>query len=328
MELTLEQIRSVTLGALNIRQTEDGFCFDRFSPAQVEAAYRQSAEYGPRTAAPSCVRLDFYTDATSFALTLHKMAPLTERTFYGLDIWVNEMLVHHAGADSFDADTVDTMQLHLDGKENRIRVYLPTLVTATIRSVSLSDGASIRPYRPRRRILMHGDSITQGFDAKYPSGCYANILGRYYDAEIVNQGIAGACFFADVVDHVGDDYDFITVAYGTNDWRKKEGADIEPDTDAFMRRLKETYPNTPVFVILPLWRSDFLSPYRAGDFRQCRALIGRLAAKQGFYVLDDFDMVPHDKRYFYDARLHPNEYGFYFYAQRLTEMINEQLALR
>ncbi len=327
MELTLEQIRSVTLGALNVRQTEDGFCFDRFTPTQVDSAWRQSAEYGPRTGAPSSVCLDFFTDALWFELTLHKMMPLTDRTFYGLDMWVNDTLVHHAGADCFDADTVDTLHISLDGKENRIRVYLPTMVTAVVRSVSLSDGATIRPYKPRRRILMHGDSITQGFDAKYPSACYANILSRYYDAEVLNQGIAGACFYADVVEQVGDDFDFITVAYGTNDWRKKEGADIPPDTDAFMRRLKELYPNTPVFVILPLWRSDFLSPYRAGDFRQCRALIGRLAAQQGFHVLDDFDMVPHDKRFFFDARLHPNEHGFYLYAQRLTEMINEKLAL-
>ena len=83
-----------------------------------------------------------------------------------------------------------------------------------------------------------------------------------------------------------------------------------------------------MFVILPLWRSDFLDTYRAGDFRVCRALVGRLAAKQGFHVLDDFDMVPHDKRYFWDARLHPNEYGFFLYAQRLTELINEKLALQ
>lgn len=328
MELTLEQIRSITLGALQVRQTEDGFCFDRFTPTQVAAAWRQSAEYGPRTGAPSSVCLDFYTNASWMELTVHKMAPLTDLTFYGLDVWVNDTLVHHAGADHFDANTVDTLHLNLDGKENRIRAYLPTLVAATVHSVSLSDGAAIRPHCPRRRILMHGDSITQGFNAKYPSSCYANALGRYYDAEIVNQGIAGACFFADVVEQVGDNFDFITVAYGTNDWRKKEGTDIEPDTDAFMQRLKAAYPNTPVFVILPLWRTDFLSPYRAGDFRQCRALIGRLAKKQGFHVLDDFDMVPHDKRFFHDERLHPNEYGFYLYARRLTEMINEKLALQ
>ena len=53
----------------------------------------------------------------------------------------------------------------------------------------------------------------------------------------------------------------------------------------------------------------------------------RLAATQGFHVLDDYHLLPHDTRLFSDGYLHPNDTGFDLYAQRLSELINEKLAL-
>ena len=327
MELTLSQLRSITLGALDIRREGDAFFFCRMSDQQAEAFSRQSPELGPRASAPSGVRFDFFTDAAEVAVRYRLGSHISDRAYFGIDALVNGTLTAHEGALSYTDGQEGTLHVHLDGRENHVQIFLSAVTPISVLSVTVTDGASLRPYKPRRRILMHGDSITQGYDAYYPSACYANRLAMYYDAEIINQAIGGACLDPNTTAHAGDDFDFITVAYGTNDWRKKLGADIGPDADAFMDRLKELYPDTPVFVILPLWRSDFLDTYRAGDFRVCRALIGRLAAKHGFHVIDDFDMVPHDKRYFWDARLHPNEHGFFLYAQRLTELINEKLAL-
>jgi len=58
----------------------------------------------------------------------------------------------------------------------------------------------------------------------------------------------------------------------------------------------------------------------------CRELLARLAASQGFHVLDDYDLVPHDSRLFSDAYLHPNDAGFQLYADRLIELIDQRLA--
>ena len=58
---------------------------------------------------------------------------------------------------------------------------------------------------------------------------------------------------------------------------------------------------------------------------ECRTLIGRLAAQQEFHVLDDYNLLPHDKRLFSDGYLHPNDIGFDLYAQRLCQMIDEKL---
>ena len=51
-----------------------------------------------------------------------------------------------------------------------------------------------------------------------------------------------------------------------------------------------------------------------------------MAASQGFHVVDDYDLVPHDPRLFGDGYLHPTNAGFQLYAQRLIEVIDEKLA--
>ena len=93
-----------------------------------------------------------------------------------------------------------------------------------------------------------------------------------------------------------------------------------------MARLSVIYGNLPVFVILPIWRGDTDRTDTAGDFMECRALLGRMAASQGFHVVDDYDLVPHDPRLFGDGYLHPTNAGFQLYAQRLIEVIDEKLA--
>ena len=68
-------------------------------------------------------------------------------------------------------------------------------------------------------MIMFGDSITHGYDALNPSFSYANRLADLLNADFVNKGIGGERFFptlAQLKDDIEPDY--ITVAYGTNDW--------------------------------------------------------------------------------------------------------------
>ena len=103
-------------------------------------------------------------------------------------------------------------------------------------------------------------------------------------------------------------------------------ADFTADAAAFFARMNLIYGGLPVFVVLPIWRADTHRTDTAGDFMECRAAIGRMAASQGFTVVDDYDLLPHETRLFSDGYLHPNDIGFRLYAQRLIEIIDEALA--
>ena len=325
MDLNLRQLQAITLGALDIREEADGFHFERMTPSQKIAFIQAEEEFGPKCEVPAGVRLDFYTDSPVLALRWHKAEVVCGRTFCHFDVLVDGELLLHNGVTDCGTETEGSFCVALPEGMHRVQVFLPVLNKAVIASVTLADGATVMPHRCARRILFHGDSITQGYDAIFPSGSYANLLARHYDAEILNQAIGGAMFNAAVMQPVGA-FDFVVVAYGTNDWSMKKAADFTADAAAFLARTAMIYGSLPVFVVLPIWRGDTDRTDTAGDFMECRSVIARLAASQGLHVLDDYDIVPHDPRLYGDGYLHPNNAGFELYAQRLIELIDEKMA--
>lgn len=325
MELTLSQLRAITLGALDIRQEEEGFHFFRMTQTQAAAFTRANETFAPKCRAASGVRLDFETDSDFLEVRWHRLF-LTTRKFCFFDVWVDGELALHSGALDCGEEPQGEFSLTLPEGMHRVQVFLPTVVGVCLSSVALSDGAKMIPCRPEKRILLHGDSITQGYDALQPSGCYANIVARHYDAQILNQAVGGAGFNPEVVEYVGE-FDYALVAYGTNDWSKKDLQTFENDTKAFLDKFRAVYPTLKAYVILPLWRADAKTKENtAGEFMACRNFIGQEAAQRGFIVLDGYDLVPHDPELFSDKRLHPNDDGFVFYADRLIGMLDEKNA--
>ena len=116
----------------------------------------------------------------------------------------------------------------------------------------------MEPVKAGKTLLAFGDSITQGMDAMRPSNRYVTKLANYLGAEEVNKGISGECYFPPLAEAKDDlNPDYITVAYGTNDWSKK-GRDIfQVNSKAFYKALRKNYPNTPIYAITPIWRADF-----------------------------------------------------------------------
>ena len=322
MELTLSQLQAITLGALEIREEEDGFRFYRMTETQAAAFTRADPTFAQKCRTASGVRLDFETDSDLLALRWHKPAATT-RKFFFLDVYVDGLLASHSGTYDCCSEPEGELRLDLPEGMHHVQVFLPTIVGAYFTSVTLSDGAQVIPSRPAKRILIHGDSITQGYDAMFPSGCYANIVARHYNAEILNQAIGGAKYDPAVLEYVGE-FDFALAAYGSNDWSKKNMQDFTADAEAFFEKFRAIYPTLKAFVILPIWRADALTKENtAGDFMYCRSLIGQLAAQHGFTVLDNYEMVPHDTQLFSDQRLHPNDEGFVFYGERLIQLLDE-----
>ena len=322
MELTLSQLRAVTLGALEVREEEDGFRFYRMTETQAEAFTRADSSFAPKCRTASGVRLDFETDSDLLALRWHKPTATT-RKFFFFDVFVDGALALHSGTYDCLSEPEGELSLKLPDGMHRVQVFMPTIVGAYLASVTLSDGAQVIPCRPAKRILIHGDSITQGYDAMHPSGCYANIVARHYDAEILNQAIGGAKFDPAVLEYVGE-FDLALVAYGSNDWSKKNMQAFTEDAKAFFEKFRAIYPELKAFAILPIWRADALTKENtAGDFMDCRNLIGQLAAQHGFTVLDNYEMVPHDTQLYSDQRLHPNDEGFAFYGERLIRLLDE-----
>ena len=152
---------------------------------------------------------------------------------------------------------------------------------------------------------------------------YANILTRLFDADSINQAIAGDVFNADNLDN-GLDFnpDTVFVAYGTNDWRG--GRDILATAEGYFKKLTEIYRGKKIFVILPIYRMD-QEEYGENTkmpFSDFRALLRHIALRhKGIAVIDSWDFVPHRSDFFEDGFLHPNDLGFLLYAEALKEYL-------
>jgi lysophospholipase L1-like esterase len=326
MKLNLEQMKEITLGALKIECNEAGeYCFYRFTEHQMEDVYIEIPDFYKKSKAAAGIRLDFLTDSESLSFR-YTIKSGSSRKFYFFDCFVDGVLIAHEGEmEMVDKAGEVTVTLGTDKRERRVTLWLPGLSIVRLSDVTLDDGASLRRAPTDRKILVLGDSITQGYDAVYSSQSYANKLAWALNAEIVNQAIGGEIFRPAILDEeLPFTPDLITVAFGTNDWSGQTAENFEKNADGFYTKLATLYPETPVFVILPIWRADWEKVTRAKPFHESREILRGLAQKHpNFRVIDGMLLTPHLPSFFSDLYLHPNDLGFEIYAQELVARMRE-----
>ena len=188
-------------------------------------------------------------------------------------------------------------------------------------------GRGMIPTVRPNRMLIFGDSITQGYDAIYPSHSYANVLADHLNADARNKGIGGDMFCPGLIDEdEQNDPNYITVAYGTNDWYFKTPEVLEADAREFYSKLTKVYPNAKIFAITPIWRISERENRPGGDFTRVSSVLKRAAeGLANVTVIDGYNLVPHDPKLYLDGGLHPAESGFAYYAERLFAKIKESL---
>jgi len=336
MQLTLEQVRNIACGVASVEQEAEGICFYRFTPEQMELYRLRSEEFYRKAKSASGVRLRFRTDSRQLTLRGEMFKQTTSRTYYSLDIFADGKLVdtvdNYAGF-SLPGDYVaaslpvgefsKTVELGEGTKE--ICLYLPWNKCVALRELSLDDGAAVEPVKPSKTLLCFGDSITQGYDALRPSNRYASQLADWLEAEEYNKAIGGEVFFPELA-KTKESFvpDYITVAYGTNDWRKTTFDVFQENCRQFYENLSRTYPDTPIYAITPIWRKNQEALLGNPPFACVEEYICEVAKTlPNVKVLRGYDMVPHDESYFADFVLHPNDKGYAEYFFGLKKAIGD-----
>ena len=323
MKLQFNQIAPITRGAAWIEEDTDGIHFHRFTREQ-EALYRQvSADYSKKTLATAGVRLVFRTDSRRITLAV-KNTPGSSRNFAFVDVSANGETLAHIGSRE-NGIGIFGGEYRLEEGMKTVTVTFPWSVASVLQNLELDDGSSILPVPARRRMLIFGDSITQGYDAVYPTGSYAARLAEWLDADARNKGIA-AEFFRPALAAIRDpdfEPELITVAYGGNDWWGHSKEQLESDLTGFYRTLSATYPDAKIFAVSPVWRRDWRDPNRkAGPFTDVAARIERTAAElPNVTHIPGFPLIPHDDALYSPDGLHPTDVGFAYDAERLCRQL-------
>jgi lysophospholipase L1-like esterase len=240
---------------------------------------------------------------------------------------VDGVLVAHEGKTDI-IDDEGTMTFTIPAGTHLVEFYMPNLYSLRIKDMELIGATKAETVRKKYRMLAFGDSITQGYDALFSSLSYANITADLLNATLVDQAIGGEVFNPGIIDgEINFEPDFITVAYGTNDFSKSTREVMERDAAEFYRRLREAFPNAKIFAMMPIWRKDTKDKVRVlGTFEDAKAIVRAAAEAQPNTVVIDCDgFVPHHSDFFSDLRLHPNDIGFMRMADRISAVLEKLL---
>ncbi len=318
MKLSFEEIRSITVGAIDVRKTEAGVEFFKCTDAQIAAWYKWNKDLGYRAETTTGVRLDFYTNSKTFAF----------KTISGIkfELLIDGMLTQRFTLGEGESYIEKRIELSdsLGHQKDRIRVTLafPSHTVGRLEYVELDDGAYFERPEYKHKLLFIGDSITQGHNSKFDTLSYAWRVTSYFDAESVINGIGGAFFDPATFDNINFDPDAVIIAYGTNDARRFSYAEMQEKTRGFLALVKQAYSDRKVIVISPIWRADNNGNVMGEDFENKRAMVEREALALGFDVVSGLKLVPAVSDFFADTYLHPNDLGFGLYAQNLIKEIS------
>jgi len=318
MQLLLEQIKKITVGALNVWEENGAFCFAKCTQKQVDAWYKIKQILGERAEATTGIRLDFHTNSSYFAFTTQNMV--------SYEIYIDGVFKYAYKEEEFNENL--RKQIELDGEEHRITLYLPNHNEgARLESVEIDDGAIIEQHEFDHKILFVGDSITQGWDSTWESLSYAHQVSRFYNAESVIQGIGGAMYHMTTFDEeISFEPDIVIVAYGTNDWKYYETlGELKEHCCKFLDQLIERYGDKKIFAISPIWRADNGEVANMGSFESCVACIKDEIIHHGLILIDGDILMPQLSDFYSDGFLHPNTEGFGIYAINLIAQLQRYL---
>lgn len=211
------------------------------------------------------------------------------------------------------------------GDTHRVRVWLPCLRGCALRAV-VGNGTLIEPVDQRPQLLVLGDSIAQGFVVGDPSLAWPALLARRSGLDLVNQSLGGQVFQPGTFQGLKEATKVarVVVALGAN-YRYEpcqEGL-VRRDVDRYLRELDGLFPETPTYLVGPLWHAEEAYPSHARScWRQVPRAIAEAQEPYGQMAwVDGTVLMDHDAALLADGYEHPGAKGSRQVAQRLGILV-------
>ena len=320
MKLTYEQIVSITQGVEYVEQKEEGIQFHRFTPDE-ERVYGASI-FHPKQYATAGVRLHFKTDSTMLIMKV-----LTSKgsgcEYFAHDILVNGKWIGSLenGVEHAYGEFEQKFELGEGNKD--VCIHFPWSVCSIVKELHLDDGSFLEAVKKDKKILMFGDSITQGYMAQNPFNCYASHLADILGAEGFNKAIGGEVFCPWLAESQNNlEPDYISVAYGTNHWNSSSSEELASICEGFFEKLVANYPKAKIFALTPIWRKDRTDITRFKSFEEIEEVIQNVVKKYDNAIcISGRNFIPEDENLFADRYLHPNDKGFRYYTEGVKKAL-------
>lgn len=321
MQLSLEQIKNVTYGVENIAEDNGKIRFYRYNDEQISLYSERYKDVAYKCYATAGVRISLETDSIKGCFSYEASAG-SSRDWGALDIYENNVLVGH-----YMTKKTSIIEFELSEGRKHVEIYFPWSQSISISNFRL-NGEFCEPVPRKYKIINYGDSITHGYDTVYPSLSYAVNISKLLDADCINKGWGGDIFFADLVKaDTNTDAQYVTVAYGTNDWRSCSYEQFVFNCEEFMKALCDKYKNSKIFAITPIWRANKDNITNLGcTLDEASNIIRKISEKYPkINLISGMSLVPHNEGFFMEDMLHPNTLGFTQYTKNLMIEIEKYI---
>jgi hypothetical protein len=215
-----------------------------------------------RAGMPAGVRIAFHSDSETLAGQLEPLSPdafmVEQAQLARVDVCCDGEL--HASVPLLDRTSFAVAGM--PPGEKLIEVWLPEYREIRLRSLELSDGATLRPFEdPRPRWVVYGSSNTQSRGAESPIFTWPAVVARCCDLNHANIAYGGECHLDPMVARMMRDLplDLLSMEVGINIYINGtlNARALRAALIGFVAILREGHPTTPLAVV-----SSFFSPPR------------------------------------------------------------------
>ena len=331
MKLNLQQIQAITQGAETIREEGGMIRFCRFTDEEL-ALYKARPDYYPTAICTANIQMLFRTDAESLYLKFTAPEGKLYSPFFAYDILVDDKLIGQLknfpdemkNGHYYDAPLekgAPEGSFSLGSGIKTVRIVFPWSVCLKMESCILENATILEPVKKEKKLLIYGDSITQGSCCLYPSQTYPSLLGRWLDADTTNKGVGSEFYYPELAEQkLPYAPDYITVAYGINDWGHCTKEQYRNNCRNFWSAICKNYPNAKKFALTPIWYMNWAEVAPFGPFEELKQVIAEVAQEfPDVVVLDGTDFVSRDTADFGDLYIHPNHIGFRLFFENLKK---------
>ena len=318
MKLSNKTLTKLYKGACYFEFENGYLCAYRYSKTQIDHMSKEGYDtyWLNRALISGPQRIELVTDATEISFDYKASEPHVNANT--IDLYVNGVL---SSVYKIENNLKGKVEFKMNEGKKTVSIYLPCESTLKVKNFTINGSyKSVKTKGPR--VLILGDSITQGAGPSIASLSYANGLSRELGYNILAQGIGGYRFEPDDLMTVeGFDPDKIIIALGTN-WFNVTSYDYESYARAYYKKINEVFGKKPVLVITPLWKSN-VEPQDWERFYWCIDVIKDECKKyDNFTIVDGFELIPNVDECFSD-KVHPNAFGSIYLTNNLVKAIKK-----
>ena len=103
-------------------------------------------------------------------------------------MFADDKLLKSAGMRAAEFPVRDfKVETDLPSGNKTVKIVFPWSVSPKIKNFELSGSTYVRPVAKKHKMIIYGDSITQGYDCTRPSASYASRITDFLCADAVNK---------------------------------------------------------------------------------------------------------------------------------------------